>query len=109
MVALKLKVCKQSLSSDSYEEKELVTYAEAKNSTDLQPYIAAVFRSSGINESVFILGDGRYTTDQTSRTTNGYYNGPLEPGASYSIFQSVVVNEKVCIGHTDLKIDADAG
>ena len=83
-----------------------MTFAEAKNSTELQPYIAAVFRSSGIKESVFILGDGRYTDGQTSRITNGYYNGPLEPGASYSIFQRVVVNEKVCIGHIDLKIEA---
>jgi hypothetical protein len=107
VVALKLKDGKEPTSSDSYENSELVTYAEARKSTNPKPYIAAVLASSGVDEKLlhpaeltkFILGDGRNTSDQTSRrrrsTSSDYYNGPLEPGTSYSIFQRIVLNDKV--------------
>ena len=97
MVALKLKVGKEPTSSDSYQNSELVTYAEARKSTNPEPYIAAVVTSK--NENMFVLGDGRNTSDPTSRrrrsTSSDYYNGPLEPGTSYSIFQRIVLNDKV--------------
>ena len=98
VVALKLKDGKEPTSSpDSYENKELVTYAEAKKSSNPKPYIAAVITSK--NENMFILGDGRNTSNPTSRrrrsTSSDYYNGPLEPGTSYSIFQRIFIDEKV--------------
>ncbi|XP_028416862.1 receptor-type tyrosine-protein phosphatase epsilon-like [Dendronephthya gigantea] len=47
---------------------------------------------------MFILGDGGNTSFQTTRrrrsTTNDYYNGPLESGASYSIFQRIFLDDK---------------
>jgi hypothetical protein len=96
-VALKLKDGQESQSPDSYENNELVTYAEAKQSNDPKPYIAAVVTSKDGN--MFILGDGRNTSDPTSRrrrsTSSDYYNGPLEPGTSYSIFQRIFINDKV--------------
>ena len=97
-MALKLKDDKEPTSSpDSYENKSLVTYAEAKRSTNPKPYIAAVITSK--NENMFILGDGRNTSNPTSRrrrsTSSDYYNGPLEPGTSYSIFQRIFIDEKV--------------
>jgi hypothetical protein len=99
VVALKLKDGKEPTSSDSYENSELVTYAEARKSTNPKPYIAAVVASSGVDGNMFILGDGRNTSDPTSRrrrsTSNDYYNGPLEPGTSYSVFQRIVLNDKV--------------
>ena len=99
MVALKLKDGKKPTSSDSYENSELVTYAEARKSTNPKPYIAAVVASSGVDGNMFVLGDGRNTSDLTSRrrrsTSSDYYNGPLEPGTSYSIFQRIVLNDKV--------------
>ena len=99
MVALKRKDGKEPTSSDSYENSELVTYAEARKSTNPKPYIAAVVTSSGVDENMFILGDGRNTSNPTSRrrrsTSNDYYNGPLEPGTSYSIFQRIFINDKV--------------
>ena len=99
MVALKLKDGKEPTSSDSYENSELVTYAEARKSTNPKPYIAAVVASSGVDGNMFILGDGRNTSNPTSRrrrsTSSDYYNGPLEPGTSYSIFQRIVLNDKV--------------
>ena len=99
MVALKLKDGKEPASSDSYENSELVTYAEAENSTNPKPYIAAVITSSGVDRNMFVLGDGRNTDDSTSRkrrsTTSDYFNGPLEPGTSYSVFQRIIINEMV--------------
>ena len=98
MVALALKDGKEPTSSDSYEKSELVTYAEARKSTSPKPYIAAVVAPK--DENMFVLGDGRNTSDPTTRrrrsTSNDYYNGPLEPGTSYSIFQRIVLNDKVC-------------
>ena len=99
MVALKLKDGKEPTSSDSYENSELVTYTEARKSTNPKPYIAVVVASSGVDGNMFVLGDGRNTSDPTSRrrrsTSSDYYNGPLEPGTSYSIFQRIVLNDKV--------------
>ncbi len=99
MVALKLKDGKEPASSDSYETNELVTYAEARKSTNPKPYIAAVVTSSSVDENMFILGDSKNTSDPTSRrrrsTSSDYYNGPLEPGTSYSIFQRIFINKEV--------------
>ncbi|CAB4006567.1 Receptor-type tyrosine- phosphatase delta, partial [Paramuricea clavata] len=98
VVALKLKDGKEPASSDSYENNELVTYAEAENSTKPKPYIAAAAKFGEIDGKIFILGDGRNTNDSTLRkrrsTTNDYFNGPLEPGTSYGIFQRIIINEK---------------
>ncbi|CAB3989971.1 Receptor-type tyrosine- phosphatase delta, partial [Paramuricea clavata] len=111
VVALKLKDGKKPTSFDSYQNNELVTYAEAIKSTNSKPYIAAVVASSGVYENMFILGDGRNTSNPTSRkrrsTTSDYYNGPLEPGTSYSIFQRIVLNDKVhmvLVGYHTLKV-----
>ncbi|CAB4002471.1 Receptor-type tyrosine- phosphatase delta, partial [Paramuricea clavata] len=97
VVAFKLKDDKEPTSSDSYENSELVTYVEAENSTNWKPYIAAVVTSSGVDGNMFVLGDGRNTDDPTSRkrrsTTSDYFNGPLEPGTSYIIFQRIIINE----------------
>ena len=99
VVALKLKDGKEPASSDSYENSELVTYAEAENSTKPKPYIAAVVTSSGVDGNMFVLGGGRNTDDPTSRkrrsTTSDYFNDPLEPGTSYSVFQRIIINEMV--------------
>ena len=96
-MALKLKDGKKGRSPASYENNELVTYTEAEQSTDPKPYIAAVLTSKDGN--MFILGDGRNTSDPTSRrrrsTSSDYYNGLLEPGTSYSIFQRIFINNKV--------------
>jgi hypothetical protein len=96
-VALKLKDGKKGQSPDSYENNDLVTYAEAEQSNDPKPYIAAVVTSK--DGYMFILGDGTNTSDPTSRrrrsTSSDYYNGPLEPGTSYSIFQRIFINNKV--------------
>jgi hypothetical protein len=96
-VALKLKDGKKVQSPASYENNELVTYAEAKQSTIPKPYIAAIVTSRDGN--MFILGDGRNTNNPTSRrrrsTSSDYYNGLLEPGTSYSIFQRIFINNKV--------------
>jgi hypothetical protein len=96
-MALELKDGQESQSPASYENNELVTYAEAEQSTDLKPYIAAILTSK--DENMFILGDGRNTSNPTSRrrrsTLSDYYNGPLEPGTSYSIFQRIFINNKV--------------
>ena len=98
MVALKLKDNETLSSPDSYENNELVTYDEARKSTNQKSYIAAIITSK--DENMFILGDGRNTSKPTTRrrraTTTDYYNGPLEPGVSYSIFQRIFVNAKVC-------------
>jgi hypothetical protein len=96
-VALELKYGKKGRSPDSYENNELVKYNEARTPFDPKPYIAAVITSKDGN--MFILGDGRNTSYPTSRrhrsTSSGYYNGPLESGTSYSIFQRIFINNKV--------------
>ena len=96
-MALKLKDGEDVQSPGSYENNELVTYAEAEKSTNPKPYIAAVVTSK--DENMFILGDGRNTSVPTSRrrrsTSSDYYNCPLEPGTSYSIFQRIFINNKV--------------
>ncbi|CAB4010486.1 Down syndrome cell adhesion molecule Dscam2, partial [Paramuricea clavata] len=108
VVALKLKDGKEPTSSDSYENNELVTYAKARKSTNPKPYIAAVVASSEVDGNMFILGDSRNTSDPTSRrgrstSSDYYYNGPLEPGSSYSIFQRIVLNDKKFDIDTDAK------
>ena len=99
MVVLKLKDGKEPKSFASYENNELVTYAEAEKSIDPKPYIAAVFTSSGVDRNVFILGDGRKTINPTARrhgfAATDYYNGPLEPETSYSISERIILNDKV--------------
>ena len=100
-MALKLEDGKEPSSPDSYENNDLVTYEEARKSSIPKPYIAAALKSK--NENIFILGDGRNTSNPTSRrrrsTSSDYYNGPLESGTSYSIFQRIFINEKVlCLG-----------
>jgi hypothetical protein len=97
-VALELKDGEEVQSPDSYGNNELVTYAdEARTSADPKPYIAAILTSKDGN--MFILGDRRNTSNPTSRrrrsTSSDYYNGPLEPGTSYSIFQRIFINDKV--------------
>ena len=95
MVVLRLQDGKEPSSPDSYENNDLVKYEEARKSSNPRPYIAAVVTSK--NENMFVLGEGRNTSDPTSRrrrsTSSNYYNGPLEPGTSYSIFQRIFVNE----------------
>ena len=97
-MALKLEDGKEPLSSGSYENNKLVTYDEGRKSFNQQPYIAAVVTSK--NENIFTLGDGRNTSKPTSQrrrsTSSDYYNGPLESDTSYSIFQRIFINEKVC-------------
>jgi hypothetical protein len=96
-VALKLKDGQEGRSPASYKNNELVTYGEAEQSTDSKPYIAAAVTS--MDGNMFILGDGRNTSDPTSRrrrsTSSDNYNGLLEPGTSYSIFQRIFINNKV--------------
>jgi hypothetical protein len=96
-VALESKDGQESQSPASYENNELVPYAEARTSTDPKPYIAAILTSK--DENMFILGDGTNTSDPTSRrrrsTSSDYYNGLLEPGTFYSIFQRIFINNKV--------------
>jgi hypothetical protein len=95
-VALKLKDGEE-VQSPAYDNNELVTYVEAEQSFDPKPYIAAVVTSK--DENMFILGDGRNTSNPTSRrrrsTSSDYNNGPLEPGTSYSIFQRIFINNEV--------------
>ncbi|XP_028412182.1 uncharacterized protein LOC114535003 isoform X2 [Dendronephthya gigantea] len=96
VVTWKVKDDEKPLSSDRYENNELVMFAEAENSTNPQPYIAAVFSSSNIMENMFVLGDGRSTSDSTSYSSGfkEYFNAPLEPGTRYSIFQRIIINDK---------------
>ena len=89
VIALKLPDGKlPSSSPDSYRESDLVTYAEAKNSSQPKPYIAAVLTMS--TETEFKLGDESNSSLPTRRlrrsSSGGYYNGPLDPGTSYSVF-----------------------
>ncbi len=99
VVALKLKDEKEPTSSDTYENNKLMTYVAARRSTNPKPYIAAVITSSGVDRNMFVLGDGRNTSDPNTRkrrsTTSDYFNGPLEPGTTYSIFQRIIINDKV--------------
>ncbi|CAB4019823.1 Down syndrome cell adhesion molecule homolog isoform X2 [Paramuricea clavata] len=96
VLALELKDGQESQSPASYRNNELVTYTEAEKSTDPKPYIAAIVTSK--DENMFILGDGGNTSNPTSRrhrsTSSDYYNGPLEPGTSYSIFQRIFIHNK---------------
>ena len=96
-MALKLKDGEEVQSPDSYDNNELVTYAEARKSTVPKPYIAAILTPK--NENMFTLGDRENTINLTSRrrrsTSSDYYNGPLEPGTSYSIFQRIFINNEV--------------
>ena len=96
-MALKLQEGKESSSPDSYKNDDLVTYIEARKSSNPKPYIAAVVTC--MNENIFILGDGRNTSDSTSQrrrlTSSDYYNGPLEPGTSYRIFQRIFIGGEV--------------
>ena len=102
-MALKLKDGEGVQSPASYDNNDLVTYTEARTSTDPKPYIAAVVTSKDVytcnNINMFTLGDGRNTSNPTSRrrrsTSSDYYNGLLEPGTSYSIFQRIFINNKV--------------
>ena len=68
-----------------------MTYIEANSSSPPKPYIAAVLKNSTENE--FKLGDessSSLTTRRRRRSSAGaYYNGPLDPGTSYSVFQRV--------------------
>ena len=89
-MALNLKDGEEVQSPASYKNNDLVTYAAARNSTDPKPYIAAVVTSKDGN--MFILGDGRKTSNSTSYD---FYNGPLEPDTSYSIFQRNFINNEV--------------
>ena len=98
-MALKLQDGKEPSLPDSYENNGLVKYEEARKSSNPKPYIAAVVTSR--NENMFILGDGRNTSDPKSRrrksTSSDYYNGPLEPGTSYRIFQRFFINKVTAV------------
>ena len=84
-----------SQSPDSFQGSDLVNYADAKTSPEPKPYIAAVFATT--NDLEFQLGDGKSFSIPSARgrrsTTNNYYNGPLEPDTSYSVFQRVYINQ----------------
>ena len=118
MVALKLEDGRDHLSPDNYKVDDLVTYADARNLTNRKPYIATVIASSGFDGNIFVLGDGRNTNHPTTQkrrsATIGYFNGLLEPGVSYSIFQRIIINDEVGIGdyksavkHTDVNAVAN--
>ena len=96
-MALELKDGQEGQSPASYENNELVTYAEAKQSTIPKPYIAAILTPK--DGKMFVLGGRENTSNPTSRrrrsTSSDYYNGPLEPGTNYSIFQRIFINDKV--------------
>ena len=96
-MVLELKDGKKGQFPASYENNELATYAEAKQSTVPKPYVAAVLTPK--DENIFVLGDRTNTSNPTSRrrrsTSSDYYNGPLEPGTSYSIFQRIFINNQV--------------
>lgn len=86
-------------SPDSFDNAELLTYAEAKKSTNPRPYIAAVNTSSGFHGDTleFTLGDNSNTSGPTLRrrrsTSYDYHNGPLEPGTRYKIFQRIFTDK----------------
>ena len=93
-MALRLTDDEKTVSPDIYEDIDLVIYARTQNKTNPKPYVAALFTSGG-NDNTFILGDGRITDDPTTRTANDYFNGPLEPGVTYKIFQRIIINKEV--------------
>ncbi|XP_028402625.1 receptor-type tyrosine-protein phosphatase F-like isoform X2 [Dendronephthya gigantea] len=97
VVALRIEDNDKLSSPSNYDNNDLVTYEKAKTSAKPKPYIAAVITSRDKTD-MFILGDGGNTSFQTTRrrrsTTIDYYNGPLESGASYSIFQRIFLNDK---------------
>ena len=99
VMVLELEDGRDRLSPDNYEVDDLVSYIEGRKLTNQKPYIAAVITASGVGENGFVLGDGRntsYPSRQKRRsTTIGYFNGPLEPGTSYSIFLRIIINDKV--------------
>ncbi len=99
VIALKIIEGKQVKSPSSYRNDELVTYAEAKGSTEPRPYIASAFSASRPENRVFVLGDGKNTTysagPKRRSSSSDYYNGPLEGATSYSIFQRIFVDNKV--------------
>ena len=94
-MALRLTNTQRILSPENYKDLDLKTYDWTENRTNPKPYVAAVFTYSSVDREIFVLGDGRMTDDPTSRTTSDYFNGPLEPGTSYRIFQRVIINKKV--------------
>ena len=100
VVALKLRNGEQPMSSDRYKINHLETYAEATRSTNPKPYVANVFIFGGtVGGHTFVLGDGRNTSDPTIQGrrifSSGYFNGPLEPGTNYSIFQRIIIDCEV--------------
>ena len=99
VVVRKISDSKEPALSSTYKNNELVTYAEAENLYNKQPYIAAVVTFSGLFENVFVLGDGSNTSEPASErhrsTSKEYYNGPLKPGTSYRIFQRFFINHQV--------------
>ncbi|XP_046856964.1 uncharacterized protein LOC124450352 isoform X2 [Xenia sp. Carnegie-2017] len=97
VVAFKIENGQQLLSSEQYKTKDLLTYEEAMTSKDSKPYIAAVIiNDTQRNEKQFTLGDGRYTNEpiKVSNKSRSFYNGPLEPGTSYRVFQRVIVDNE---------------
>ncbi|CAB4010637.1 AGAP009518, partial [Paramuricea clavata] len=87
VVALTLKDGQGGQSPDSYENNDLMTYAEARKSTDPKPYIAAVVTSK--DENMFKLGDGRNTSNPTSRRCSStpmgdYYSTDWSPASKTS-------------------------
>ena len=95
-MAVKVKGGKDPLSPQEYKMSNFVTYAQMSTSNEMKPYIAAVMlEDSGMDDKEFVLGDGRNTSQprmRNSRSTSTiFFNGPLEPGASYRIFQKVIV------------------
>ena len=82
---------KEPRSPDSYRNDELVTYEEANVSTKLQPYIASVFSNGS---DMFVLGNGE-NTSLPKIATSEFFNGPLEGGSRYSIFQRIFLDDKV--------------
>ena len=97
ILALKLPAGETPKPPDSYTNADLVPYGEART-VDAKVYIASVFTSSFVGKYTFVLGDGTNTSNpSTTRrrrsTTSHYYNGPLEPGTSYTISQRIFVGK----------------
>ncbi|XP_031573109.1 receptor-type tyrosine-protein phosphatase delta-like [Actinia tenebrosa] len=86
----------QDKNPDEYKPSDLLTYQEArKRKPDLVPYITAEFSAEDFHSyRIFRVGDAKNysTTARRRRDTDGhYYNGPLEPGTYYSVFQRAAV------------------
>lgn len=92
-------------SPNSYLASELLNYVDvSKNSSQPEPYIAAVFTiSTKLETEEFELGDGRNFSISAKRLRrsgrNEYYNGPLEANTSYSIFQRVYNDQVILDEH----------